>query len=186
MRRLICAFVGPLWQNQIFSSCGSFMTVHNLRNLEWQPTTLTYMCSLHQRVFELRHDKTNKVSVRPAHFIGKQWHSCCFFSIGEQNWLNFKINKTNKISVCPSKTQISLGIHPVWSESSLCIQWIAKDPSFLHADCKDSDQTGRMPRLIWVFAGRTLSSLVLSNRSSCSDSYQILRMNIFYVPFIYT
>ena len=26
---------------------------------------------------------------------------------------------------------------------------------FLHADGKDSDQTGRMPRLIWVFCGRT-------------------------------
>ena len=52
-------------------------------------------------------------------------------------------------------TQISLGIHPVWSESSLCAQWVAKDPRFLHADSKDSDQTGRMPRLIWVFAGST-------------------------------
>ena len=44
-----------------------------------------------------------------------------------------------------AKTQISLGIRPVWSESSLCTQWVAKDPSFLHADSKDSDQTGRMP-----------------------------------------
>ena len=32
---------------------------------------------------------------------------------------------------------------------------VAKDPSFLHADSKDSDQTGRMPRLIWVFTGHT-------------------------------
>ena len=55
--------------------------------------------------------------------------------------------------VCPAKTQISLGIHPVWSESSLCTQWLAEDPVFLHADSADSDQTGRMPRLIWVFAG---------------------------------
>ena len=44
----------------------------------------------------------------------------------------------------PAKTQISLGIHPVWSESSLCAQWVAKDPSFLHADSEDPDQTGRM------------------------------------------
>ena len=51
---------------------------------------------------------------------------------------------------------------PVWSESSLCAQWVAKDPSFLHADSEDSDQTGRMPRLIWVFAGRTVILLVLS------------------------
>ena len=26
---------------------------------------------------------------------------------------------------------------------------------FLHADSEDSDQTGRMSRLIWVFAGHT-------------------------------
>ena len=39
----------------------------------------------------------------------------------------------------PAKTQISLGIHPVWSESSLCAKLVAKDPSFLHADSEDSD-----------------------------------------------
>ena len=39
--------------------------------------------------------------------------------------------------VRPVKTQISLGICPVWSESSLCAQWVVKDPSFLHADSKD-------------------------------------------------
>ena len=64
-------------------------------------------------------------------------------------------------TVHPAKTQISLGIRPVWSESSLCTQWVAKDPSFLHADSKDFDQTGRMPRLIWVFARRTVILLVL-------------------------
>ena len=75
-------------------------------------------------------------------------------------------DKTNKMTVCPAKTQISLGIRPVWSESSLCTQWVAKDQSFLHADSEDSDQTGRMPRLIWVFAGRTTTLLVLSWGSS--------------------
>ena len=57
--------------------------------------------------------------------------------------------------VRPAKTQISLSTRPVWSESSLCTQWVAKGPSFLHADSVDSDQTGRLPRLIWVFAGGT-------------------------------
>ena len=70
------------------------------------------------------------------------------------------------MAVCPAKTQISLGIRPVWSESllsawrklgSLATQWV---------HCEDSDQTGWMPRLIWVFAGRTLILLVLSCRSS--------------------
>ena len=41
-------------------------------------------------------------------------------------------------------------------QSSLCAQWVAKCPGFLHAGIEDSDQTGRMPRLIWVFAGRTV------------------------------
>ena len=39
-------------------------------------------------------------------------------------------------------------------QSSLCIQCVAKNPRFLHADSEDSDQTGRMLRQILVFAGR--------------------------------
>ena len=44
------------------------------------------------------------------------------------------------MSVRPAKTQVSLGIRPVWSESLLCAQWVAKYPRFLHADSEDSDQ----------------------------------------------
>ena len=47
------------------------------------------------------------------------------------------------------------GIRSVWSESSLCAQWAAKDLSFHHEDNEDSDQTGQMPWLICVFGGRT-------------------------------
>ena len=86
-------------------------------------------------------------------------------------------DKINKISVRPAKTQISLGIRPVWSESALCAQWVAKDPSFLHADSKESDQTGWMPRLIWVFAGRTPTLLVLSCR--CSNEALGLNKHVF-------
>ena len=39
--------------------------------------------------------------------------------------------------VCVQRRQISLGIRPVWSESSLCAQWVSKDPRFLHADSDD-------------------------------------------------
>ena len=78
---------------------------------------------------------------------------------GNSNFYQLQLSrlviKPTKWSVHPAKTQISLGICPVWSESSLCAQWVAKDPSFFHADSEDSDQTGWMPRLIWVFAGRT-------------------------------
>ena len=64
-------------------------------------------------------------------------------------------DKTNKMTVRPAKTQISLGICPVWSESSTCAKSVAKDPSFLHADSEDSDQTAQIPWLIRVFAGHT-------------------------------
>ena len=57
-------------------------------------------------------------------------------------------DKTNKKHVRPAKTQISLGIRPVCSESSLCAQWVAKDPSFHHKDSEDPDQTGWRSRLI--------------------------------------
>ena len=60
-----------------------------------------------------------------------------------------------------SKTQISLGIRPVWSESSLSA-WRKPGSLATHwANSEDSDQTGRMPSLIWVFAGRTWHLLVL-------------------------
>ena len=71
-------------------------------------------------------------------------------------------DKTNKVSVRPAKTQISLGIRPVWSESSLSA-WRKLGPLVTHwAYSEDSDQTGQMPRLIWVFDGRTAILLVLS------------------------
>ena len=80
-------------------------------------------------------------------------------------------DKTNKMTVRPAKTQISLGIRPVWSESSLCALLVAQDPSVLQADSEDSDQTRRMPRLIWVFAGRKVILLVLS---CCGSFYVVL------------
>ena len=41
------------------------------------------------------------------------------------------------------------------------------------APSEDSDQPGHPPRLIWVFAGRTVILLVLSCRGSFYDSYHI-------------
>ena len=71
-------------------------------------------------------------------------------------------DKTNKMSVRPAKTQISLGIRPVWSESSLCAQWVAKDPSFLMRTAKTLIRLGGCPgwsessmgalSLCWFFA----------------------------------
>ena len=71
------------------------------------------------------------------------------------SYLSRNMTKPTKWPVSPAKTQISLGIRPVWSESSLST-WRNLGSLVTHwAHSKDSDQTGRMHRLIWVFAGRT-------------------------------
>ena len=65
------------------------------------------------------------------------------------------VTKPTKWHVRSAKTQISLGIHPVWSESSLSAWRKLRSLATHWAHSEDSDQTGRMPRLIWVFAWRT-------------------------------
>ena len=91
------------------------------------------------------------------------WLKCIFLFFCTTDFLEGRFylsfepahDKTYKMTVRTAKTQISLGICPVWSQSLLCAQWVAKNSIFLHPDSKASHQTGRMPRLIWVFAGRT-------------------------------
>ena len=101
-------------------------------------------------------------SVDPDQTAPKQSHpwsvSTLFASLSASETRH---DKTNKMSMRPAKTQISLGIRPVRSVFA-CTQWVAKHPRFIHADSEDSDQTER----IWVFAERTLTLLVLSCRSS--------------------
>ena len=62
------------------------------------------------------------------------------------------MTKPTKWPVHPGKTQISLGICPVWSESSLSA-WKNMGSLATHwVHSEDCDRTGWMPRLIWVFA----------------------------------
>ena len=106
-----------------------------------------------------RQRRTTKALIRLRGCAG--WSASLLFAYGIKQVFSWRgsyeppHDKTNKMNVRPTKTQISLGIRPVWSVSSLCAQWVGKDPSFLHAESEDSDQTGRMPRLIRVFARRT-------------------------------
>ena len=72
----------------------------------------------------------------------------------------------------PAKTQISLGIGLVWSESSLCAFWVAKDPSFLHGDSKDSHQTGGRKG---HFAGFVMRRLIC--KASVSGALDIIELN---------
>ena len=43
----------------------------------------------------------------------------CFDKHKKLRWFESRHDKTNEMSVRAAKTQISLGIRPVWSESSL-------------------------------------------------------------------
>ena len=99
----------------------------------------------------------------------------------------------------PAKTQISLGVCTDWSGmprliSSLCTQWIVKDLSFLHVDSEDADQTGWMPGLIWVFAGRTchfLGFVVLrftffNIKTRNSSSFDWLRSSLLSQSFLFS
>ena len=65
------------------------------------------------------------------------------------------VTKPTKWHVRQAKPQISLGIRPVWSESSLSARRKLGYLATNWAHSEDSDQTGWMPRLIWVFAERT-------------------------------
>ena len=65
------------------------------------------------------------------------------------------MTKPTKWPVRPAKTQISLGIRPVWPESSLSA-WRNLGSLATHlVHSEGSDQSGWTPRLIWVFAGHT-------------------------------
>ena len=94
------------------------------------------------------------------------------YSINDRQctWVLFYGSSADR-HVRPAKTQISLGIRPVWSESSLSA-WRKLGSLATHrAHSEDSDQTGRRPRLIWVFAGCTVILLVLSWGGSFEKLY---------------
>ena len=90
-------------------------------------------------------NKSPKVSNKNNQALWKlqcnEWMSCLAIS--------------TKWHVHPATTQISLGICPVWSESSLFAGRKLGSIATHWVHSEDFDQTGRMPRLIWVFAGCT-------------------------------
>ena len=87
------------------------------------------------------------------------------------------MTKPTKWHVSPAKTQINLGIRPVWSESSLSA-W--RKLGSLATHWAHSEDSGRMPRLIWVFAGRTVILLVLSAGGSLLSSLFFIKLYPWY------
>ena len=70
------------------------------------------------------------------------------------------------MSVRPAKTAWVFS-YPLSERRRLWSDW-----ADAQADLKTSDETGLMTRLIWVFAGRAVTLLVLSCRSSITDRRQ--------------
>ena len=80
----------------------------------------------------------------PAHITYKETN--------HENWAASWQNHQNDL--CTQRKLQSALASAQSDQSSQCAQWVAEFPMFLYANSKDSDQTGRMPRLIWVFTGR--------------------------------
>ena len=86
--------------------------------------------------------------------------------------INSVFEPQHNVAVRPAKTQIRLGIGPVWSESFLSTQKKKLGSLATHwAHSEDTDKTWQMPRLIWVFAGRTVILLVLSWGGSFKQAF---------------
>ena len=63
--------------------------------------------------------------------------------------------RQNKNVILSLSLSLSLFLSRHYSRTSVFVT-CAKDSMSLQADSEDADQTGRMLRLIWVFAGRTV------------------------------
>ena len=76
-----------------------------------------------------------------------------FFHIPTKNVYMSRNGKSTSWHVRPTKTQISLRIHEVWSESSLSAWRHFVTLTIQNEPSEDSDQTAQMRSLIWIFAG---------------------------------
>ena len=99
-----------------------------------------------------------------------KWHNLIFvllmvFFLYDVSYMSRDMSKPT-MWLCAQRRLIRLGACPVWSEASLSVLRNVWSLATHWAHSEDSDQTGWMPRLIRVFAGRTLILLVLSCRSS--------------------
>ena len=72
----------------------------------------------------------------------------------DERWNEPRHDKTNEVTVRPAKTQISLGIRPVWSESSLST-WRNIGPLTACLAHSENWSDRADAQVIWVFAGRT-------------------------------
>ena len=137
MCRLICIFVFRIRHKQVFSWHGSvtpnsrFCAAIILFKFYfvfffWKKKKKFFVAIYNHSVIKyclFRTQREKNLSIIPAWkvyvcYLRKNWRS------------HHRTTKPTKWPMYIVKTEISLGICPAWSESSLCTQWIAKDPSF--------------------------------------------------------
>ena len=128
----------------------------------------------------------NKIKIiQERAFSGESFSTIVLYYSLTFIWATSRQN--NKMACAPSKDLDQPGHRPVWSESSLS----AWRTHWVHSE--DSDQTGRMPRLIWVFAGRIVILLVLSwvgsfqsinNSQSEPSGWPVVMVTGFTVPYL--
>ena len=118
----------------------------------------------------------SKGSVQPALSRSLTWHRLRLPLYGTQSFITHIVKTLIRppYQTC-EKTQISLGIHPIWSESLLSVLWVAKDPKLLQADIEDlSDTVDSQADLCLRWAHTIL--LVLSSSHVNHKLSQLMRL----------
>ena len=125
-----------------------------LRRWSWCYSYFVWLCGFYYEAFHVESylAPCSHAFFRPVYYCdhlawGRQSWSTCFTYMWAASWQN------QQNDLCAQRRQISLGIHPVWSESSLSAWRKLGSLATYWAHSEDSDQTGWMSTLIWVFAG---------------------------------
>ena len=149
----------------------SVMSLNSNKSCAISVYLLTPICPVNLSILINWTSPSKNIGVSGARFIlieipvckqCRPWSDAAFCGISfgstlSANAPNMQKGKENELphDLCVKRRQISLGIRPVWSASSLSAWGNIGPLTTYWAHTEDSDQTGRMPRLIRVFAGRT-------------------------------
>ena len=101
--------------------------------------------------------------VVPARSRLQTWLGAGYWRLSNK-WATAWQNQQNDL--CTQSRNGSTWASSQSDQSLLCALRVAKDPNLVQMDSEDSDQTGRMPRLILVLAAVQVILLVLSDSGS--------------------
>ena len=124
-------------------------TLQSIARLSQQPVIYLYteppiICEIHVYILILSHNEINHIRKNQDQYIRRRLPKC-FTAKGSLLYIWTCARQNQKHDVRPAKTQISLGIRPAWSESSLSARRKLGTLATLWAPSEDSDQTSRIP-----------------------------------------